>query len=136
MFSIIIVTAALPALAASVADSPHTKCHVIVRHVPDADVNYQPGSDIVADKPVVPADLPAAELEGAAQITVPQNFEIEIDADLAPNDAGARGPASYLPRAKIGRVAVKDLEGDAALDFNGQPLYRGAPETAAPECAQ
>ena len=44
--------------------------------------------------------------------------------------------APELPRANRGKVQVKNLEGETALDFNGQPLYRGASGTASPECAQ
>lgn len=132
---IIMQIAALPAWAAVVEVEQTTKCQVIERHVPDADVAYQPGRDVVAGKPVVPADL-HADPDGAAQTMVPQNFDIEIDADLADSVAGAQDPAPYLPRAKIGKVQVKNLEGETALDFNGQPLYRGASGTASPECAQ
>jgi hypothetical protein len=134
--SLIIQMAALPVWAAAAEVERTTKCRVIERHVADAhvadaDVTYQPGRDVVAGKTVAPADM-----DGAAQITVPQNFDIEIDADLAGSVGDTQNPALYLPRAKIGRVGVKNLEGDMALDFNGQPLYRGAPGTAAPECAQ
>ncbi|MFZ5930659.1 MAG: hypothetical protein ACOY15_05540 [Pseudomonadota bacterium] len=132
---LIIQIAALPAWAAMVEVEQTTKCQVIERHVPDADVAYQPDRDVVAGKPVAPADLPVGP-DGAAQIVVPQNFDIEIDADLAGGVAGAQDPAPYLPRAKIGRVEVRDLEGQTRLDFNGQPLYRGASGTASLECAQ
>ncbi len=131
MLSLIMQASALPVLAAQVEVTQTTKCRVIERHVPDADVAYQPGRDVVGGKPVVSADL-----EGPAPVGVPQNFDIEIDADLAGSAAGAQGPASYLPRAKIGKVEVKNLEGETTLGFNGQPLYRGAPGTASPECAQ
>lgn len=110
-------------------------CRTVERHVPDADVTYQPGKDIVAGKPVIPADLDG----GAAAITVPQQFDIEIDAPLGQADPAASGSQDkplYQPRAKIGRVQIRDLEGDMALDFNGQPLYRAAPGVAAPECAK
>ena len=135
VLSIIMTVPACVLYAAQVEITQTTKCRVIERHVPDADVAYQSGRDAVAGKPVAPADLPAGP-DGAARITVPQNFDIEIDADLAGSVAGAQGPAPYQPRAKIGRVEVRDLEGQTRLDFNGQPLYRGAPGTASPECAQ
>ncbi len=131
----IYLASVLPAVAAQVEVSQTTKCRVIERHVPDADVAYQPGRDVVGGRAVAPADLPVDQ-GGAAQITVPQNFDIEIDADLAGSVGDTQNTALYQPRAKIGRVEVKDLEGDTRLDFNGQPLYRGAPGTASPECAQ
>lgn len=131
VYSLIMQTSVLPVLAAQMEVSQTTRCQTIERHVPDADVAYQPGRDVVDGKPVAPADM-----DGAVQIAVPQTFSIEIDADLAGSAAGAQGPAPYLPRAKIGKVEVKDLEGQTRLDFNGQPLYRSAPGTASPECVQ
>ncbi|MDO9459986.1 MAG: hypothetical protein Q7N95_07695 [Alphaproteobacteria bacterium] len=129
---VLVVVLALPVRAAQLDVTQTTKCQVIERHVPDADVTYQPGRDVVGGEPVVPADL-----EGSAMAAgTPQNFDIEIDADLSGSVAGQQGPALYQPRAKIGRVEVRDLEGDTALNFNGQPLYRSAPGTASPECAQ
>lgn len=120
-----------PSLAADTIVTQTTKCRMITRHVPDADVAYRPGQDVVAGKPVAPADLPA-DLDGAApQITAPQNFAIEIDAVLP-----GTGPAAIQPRAKIGRVEVSDLGGETTLGFNGQKLYQGAPQTASPECAE
>ncbi len=134
VLSVIIQIFVLPALAAPVEVTPTAKCRVVERHIPDADVAHRPGGDAVAGKPVVPADLDG----GGVPITVPQNFEIEIDAPLGQGDPANRDMQDqrlYQPRAKIGRVQVRDLEGDTALDFNGQPLYRAAPGVAAPECA-
>ncbi len=120
-----------PSLAADTIVTQTSKCRMITRHVPDADVAYRPGQDEVAGKPVAPADLPADLDRAAPQIIAPQNFAIEIDAALP-----GTGPAAIQPRAKIGRVEVSDLEGETTLSFNGQKLYQGAPQTASPECAQ
>lgn len=129
---------ALSAQAEQIELSRTSKCTTLTRHVPDADVTYRPGADSVAGKPVAPADLPADLAGGAAAITMPQDFDIEIDAPLGQADAAASAQDRplYQPRAKVGRVQVRDLEGDTALDFNGQPLYRAAPGVAAPECAK
>lgn len=109
-----------------------TKCRVIERHIPDADVTYRPGQDVVAGQAIAPADL-----EGSAgPVTVPQNFDIEIDADLGANAAGAEEQPLYQPRAKIGRVQVGELEGDTSIQFNGQPLYKAPSGTSSPDCAQ
>ncbi|MCK9994338.1 MAG: hypothetical protein Dbin4_02858 [Alphaproteobacteria bacterium] len=109
-----------------------TKCRVIERHIPDADVAYRPGQDVVAGKPVAPADL-----EGSASpVTVPQNFEIEVDADLGASVAGPRSNPLYNPNAKIGRVQVGEMEGDTSIQFNGQPLYKAPSGTSSPDCAQ
>lgn len=122
-----------PAGAAQAEITPGTECRMITRHVPDADVTYRPGQDVVNGAPVAPADL-----EGSASpITVPQNFDIEIDAvPGGPANSPGQAPPLYEPRAKIGRVQVRDLEGDTALDFNGQPLTRKAPGEPSPECRQ
>ena len=109
----------LPAGAAQTEIAPATECRMI------------PRQDVVNGQPVPPADL-----EGAASpLIVPQEFEIEIDAGLNGVVSAPGHPAPlYQPRAKIGRVQVKDLEGDPSLDLNGQPLYRKSPGEASPEC--
>lgn len=124
------------AVMAQVEITPTTKCRINARHIPDADVTYRPGQDVVAGKPVAPADLPA-DLEGSAgSVTVPQNFEIEIDANLGANAPDGQAQPLYQPRAKIGRVQVSELEGDTSIQFNGQPLYEAPSGAASPECAR
>lgn len=130
--------------AAQIEVTHTAKCKFIDRHVPDADVTYQPGKDVVEGEPVVPADLDG----GLGPITVPQNFDIEIDAPLDQSVSGGQGNPQgspqgspqgnslYQPRAKVGKVTVSDLEGDTAIGFNGQPLYRQAPGAPSPECAE
>lgn len=121
-----------PGHAAQTGITPATQCRMITRHVPDTDVTYRPGQDVVNGALVPPADL-----EGSAPITVPQEFDIEIDAGLNGADSmpGQTGPL-YQPLAKLGRVQVRDLEGDTSLDFDGQPLYRRPPGEPSPECRQ
>ena len=118
--------------AAQVEVTQTAKCRVIDRHVPDAGVAYQPGKDVVEGEPVVPADLDG----GAGAITVPQKFDIEIDAPLDAHDSGGQGNPLYQPRAKIGKVTVSNLEGDTAIGFNGQSLYRQPPGSPSPDCAE
>ena len=123
---------ALSVNAAQVEITQTSKCRIAERHVPDADVAYQPGEDVVNGNPVTPADLNG----GAAAISVPQEFDIEIDAPLDQSVSGSQGQPLFQPRAKIGKVTVSELEGDAAIAFNGQPLYRTPPGAPSPECAR
>ncbi len=123
--------ASLSVMAADMVVTQTSKCRVLTTHVADADVAYVPGRDVVDGKPVIPADPDASEEQ-----LVPQNFEIEIDVDLAGQVAAPQGPAGYQPRAKVGRVAVQDLQGDTKIDFNGQKLHRGGPQAVSPECLE
>lgn len=133
VLSVIIQIFVLSALAAPVEVTPTAKCRVVERHIPDADVAYQPGRDVVAGKPVATADLEGA----AAPVSPPQEFDIEIDVELQNGvNPDSEIPPGFEPRAKIGKVQVRGLEGDTAMDFNGQPLYRAASGVASPECAQ
>jgi hypothetical protein len=132
LLSLHLLSTALSAGAAPTEVSQTAGCRIVERHVPDVDVTYQPGKDIVAGKPVMPADLDG----GAAAITVPQQFDIEIDAPLGQDASGAQQQPMYRPNAKIGKVTVSDLEGDTAITFNGQPLYRTPPGASSPECAR
>ncbi|MEQ1889296.1 MAG: hypothetical protein ABL951_08980 [Alphaproteobacteria bacterium] len=131
---LIVLLASPPPVRAERLDVAHAaRCTVLEPHVPDADVSYQPGRDSVAGRRVVPADIEGSEAAGS----MPQNFEIEIDADpYTSADPESGMPAAYLPRAKIGRVQVRDLEGGASLSFNERFLYRSPSGTAAPDCAR
>lgn len=128
----VLVFSSMAVEAAQVEVTQTAKCRVIDRHVPDADVAYQPGKDVVEGEPVVPADLDG----GAGPITVPQKFDIEIDAPLDQSVSAGQGNPLYQPRAKIGKVTVSNLEGDTAMDINGQPLYRRPPGAPSPDCAE
>ncbi|HIC81294.1 MAG TPA: hypothetical protein EYP07_10060, partial [Kiloniellaceae bacterium] len=56
-------------------------CQRLVRHLPAADVAYQPGVD-VRGRPVAPADLGAAEPGAAPPLALPQAVIIPIEVDL------------------------------------------------------
>ena len=129
MLLIVVLASGQPVTAERLDVAQITRCHVGESHVPDADVTYRPGRDVVAGRAVVPADIEGSEVAAG----VPQNFAIEIDAGPDP-ESGT--PAAYLPRAKIGRVQVRDLEGGASLSFNEKPLYRSPSGAAAPDCAR
>ncbi|MCE2510088.1 MAG: hypothetical protein J4G10_03810 [Alphaproteobacteria bacterium] len=89
-----------------------TDCLKITKHVPAADVEYQPGVD-VHGRPVAPADV-----EGSSSVKVPENFTIDITVELDARFGMPATPDFYKPEANIGVVTV---EGDQAY-FNGQPL--------------
>jgi len=115
----------MAAPASAQTDTPD--CRELTTHAPDADVAYVPGMDVVDGEPVVPADI-----EGAPAIAAPQDFDIEIDVELADQVPGA----NFDPEAKVGRVEVRDLQGETKIGFNGQPLYRGGPQALSKECAE
>lgn len=64
-------------LAQALPLSQNQLCEKLVRHVPDADVAFQPGVDLKG-RPVVPADLNAG-----SSIEIPETIEIPLTVDLA-----------------------------------------------------
>ncbi|HYB09816.1 MAG TPA: hypothetical protein VEJ16_09110 [Alphaproteobacteria bacterium] len=87
-------------------------CASLVEHVPGPDVTYQPGVD-VNGQPVAPADMP-----GSPQITVPDEFSIEITANLGRRLGIPANPNNFQSKADIGVLSYKD----GKAYFNGQPL--------------
>ena len=88
-------------------------CARMTVHKPAADATYTPGVD-VQGRPVAPADLP-----GAAQIAVPNEFILDVTVDIQkrygiPNDA-----VMVKSEARVGTVVVKP---DGSAYFNGQAL--------------
>ena len=108
------VAASLPVATASAAVVAirADDCAQILRHVPTADVAYQPGVDVDGD-PVVPADL-----NGGATIRPPSQIEIPITVELDQRFGIPATPGLYKAEAEIGKVTYKD--GQAW--FNGQAL--------------
>ena len=88
-------------------------CRLLERHVPAANVAYQPGVD-VRGKPVAPADA-----SPYGQMATPQ--QVAIDLSLSLRDLGA-APQRSLGGAEVrlGQITV-DLATNQ-LAFNGQPL--------------
>ncbi len=89
-----------------------TDCLELVKHVPAADVVYEPGVD-VHGRPVVPADI-----GGSLQVTPPKDFTIDITVRLDKRFGIPATADLYQPEANIGVVTIK---GNKAY-FNGQPL--------------
>lgn len=91
-------------------------CQALVKHVPDADVAYQPGVD-VHGKPVAPADL-----DSGYNIALPEEISIPLSVDLMSflkMDTSAL-PASAMKRNDI-PLGTLTVRGDKVL-FNGKPL--------------
>ena len=106
-----------PDLSVSSAPVDPAICRALVKHTPDADVNYQPGVD-VHGKPVAPADLP-----GAPQMQMPQTFTIPLTISLAKvlNLNTSQPPFSQLGPSTEATLGTLTVTGDKVL-FNGQPI--------------
>lgn len=91
-------------------------CQALVKHVPDADVAYQPGVD-VHGKPVVPADLP-----DSSRFQLQQPISIPLTADLFKvlNWPATGFPFNTMQRTDI-NLGTLTVDGDRVL-YNGQPL--------------
>ncbi|HYM31101.1 MAG TPA: hypothetical protein VEU47_07380 [Candidatus Cybelea sp.] len=116
---------------AEAADRPsavidRADCQRLVRHVPDADVNYKPGVD-VQGRAVAPADM-----SGGGNAGVPDKIRIDLQIYLA-QAGGNTGPQklgqSYV---NTGTVTVDPKTGAVAL--NGQPVSDDAAADIAEAC--
>lgn len=107
-------------------------CQALVKHVPDADVAYQPGID-VRGKAVVPADLPP-EQGGVVPLTLPQEITIPLTVDLMSflNLNNAALPASAMKRNDL-QLGTLTIKGDQVL-YNGQPLTNTQQDNLAVLC--
>jgi hypothetical protein len=88
------------------------ECAGATRHVPDADVAYQPDVDVDGE-PVAPADV-----NGGPRLAVPDSFTIPITVDLAQRFGIPPVPGLYKAEPNIGTVVFRDGE----AWFNGQRL--------------
>jgi hypothetical protein len=111
---------ALPVQAAELR-MDRTVCEYVTKHVPDADVDYQPGVD-VSGKRVAPADLNSGQ-----QKQIEDQFVIRLTNDAArvwglnlPRTFEGRGRGTPMVEAEgnVGFVTLKN--GKAYL--NDQPL--------------
>src|ERR1700744_3702773 len=66
-----------PGLTVTSLAPDSTLCRALVKHTPDASVNYQPGTD-ARGKPTPPADVP-----GAPQMEFPKTTVIPLTVSLA-----------------------------------------------------
>lgn len=126
------LAAALAGPTAVFADEPpivrvtDDDCRRVVRHVPAADVAYEPGVDVRGNS-VVPADL-----SPRADLALPERYAFELeyqpfrdrplDDDVSDeNDQrGTDKPELDLSTFVVGLIEL-DLEGH--VTFNGQPLH-------------
>ena len=106
-------------------------CQRLVRHLPAADVAYQPGVD-VRGRPVAPADLGASEPGAARPLALPQAVIIPIEVDLFDRFGIPAGGVNFEADAFIGEVTVDLATGEAF--FNGQPLQSEAEAELAARC--
>ncbi len=106
-------------------------CRLLTRHLPSADVAYQPGVD-VRGKPVAPADLGANDPSGAKGVILPQAVVIPIEVDLFDRFGIPAGGVNFEADAFIGEVTVDLGTGEAY--FNGQPLQSEAEAELAARC--
>jgi uncharacterized Zn-binding protein involved in type VI secretion len=103
-------------------------CDYVKRHVPDADVAYQPGVD-VDGKPVAPADLNDS----------PINKELEKDVFIKLSNQTAKvfGLEAAFPQIAVGNTTVPLAEGETEIGFvtleKGKALLNGKPLTSVQE---
>ena len=117
---VIVITEAEEAIVITEAD-----CRLLVRHVPAADVAYEPGVDVRGNA-VAPADL------GAPEISLPE--EISIDVTALVYDLLKTTPPTGLKDTAInlGKVVFRD----GRLTYNGQPLGDAADATLIAVCRE
>ncbi len=99
-------------------------CGYLVKHVPSADVAYQPGVDVNGNA-VAPADL-----NGGIQVVAPEDFTIDIEVELFERFGIPVDPDLFEATANIGKVEVRH----GRLYFNGQPLQDEAAAALSERC--
>lgn len=119
-------TATEPYLTISAKD-----CTALTRHLPAADVAYQPGAD-VRGRPVAPADLGADSTADGSGLVLPQAVIIPIEVDLFERFGIPANGVNFKADAFIGEVTVDLATGEAF--FNGQPLQSEAKAELAARC--
>jgi hypothetical protein len=126
ILALLLSAAALPAHAQSVYIEGVDCQRLTVNHVPAADVEYKPGVDAQGRK-VAPADL-----NGGAQIKVPDRITFDVAADLRRFGIPSTSPL-FQPNLPLGKVTV---ERDGRAFFNGQPLQSPEVEALRELCRQ
>lgn len=121
----LLIASPAPAPAQTIAID-RAACQRLVRHVPDADVAYQPGVD-VSGKAVAPADL-----EGTPQMALPETVTIRLTSDLVKWLPKANFPYDKLQGSEV-QLGIIAVTGDR-VTYNGQPLTDAAQENLAVLC--
>jgi hypothetical protein len=116
MFFFLIVFLVAGGVSASNSSLDPAFCRALVKHVPDADVTYQPGMD-VHGKPVAPADLPDSP---AFQLQQPITIPLTADLFKILNFSTTGYPFNTMRRTDI-NLGTLMVDGDKVL-YNGQPL--------------
>ncbi|MGF1610591.1 MAG: hypothetical protein ACFCUQ_14410 [Kiloniellales bacterium] len=139
-------------------------CARLVKHLPDADVAYQPGQDVYG-RPVAPADL-----DGGLQIELPETYSFDVliqpidfarrraleaerarlQAIVAADPSQAPGLADELAALDAEEAAIDarglsettmsvgrvTIDSDGRATFNGQPLESEEQAELAARCQQ
>jgi hypothetical protein len=106
-------------------------CSRLVRHVPDADVTYQPGID-ARGRPVAPADVPGSGANALPGL-VPEVLEIPLT--IRPMEGKAYAThGTAQSEALLGTVRY-DMGRDL-FTFNGQPIGSELQQELARACAK
>lgn len=106
-------------------------CSRLIRHVPDADVTYQPGVD-VHGRPVAPADVP-----GSGGDAMPGLLPDVLELPLTIKPLQGKGYATWGTgdaQATLGTVRY-DIARDT-FTFNGQPIGSEDQRELARACAR
>ena len=100
-------------------------CRLLVRHVPAADVAYEPGVDVRGNA-VASADL------GAPEISLPEEISIDVTALVYELLKTAPPPGLRDTAIELGKVVFRD----GRLTYNGQPLGDAADATLIAVCRE
>ena len=117
-----------PALASGPPTLDPAFCHALVKHMPDADVAYQPGID-VHGKAVAPADLPdSPNFQLQRPITIP----LTVDLLTILNITATSFPFNAMQRNDI-NLGMLTVAGARVL-YNGKPLTNDQQDNLAVLC--
>ena len=107
----LVVFAAFASLAQETIVITEAECRLLVRHVPAADVAYEPGVDVYGNA-VAPADV------GAPKITLPEEISIDVTALVYELLQTTPPPGLEDTAIDLGKVVLRDGQ----LTYNGQRL--------------
>ena len=129
---LVFLIAGKAAVAQTYVTVSEADCQCLIRHLPSADVAYQPGVDVRGNA-VAPADLDANE-PGGSDLILPRAVLIPIEVELFDRFGIPANGVNFDADAMIGEVTVDLATGEAF--FNGQPLPSEAEAELAVRCQQ